>query len=345
MKCTINDIAKELNMSRNTVSKALNGKAGITEQTRQIILQKAKEMNYRTFEKEPHNILAAPSKGNIVFLTKASFNYSEYWVTVMKGIESVLSRNGYQLILGIMDEDDMHSLRFPAALSDPSTKGIILVEICDHKVCTGLQSFGLPLVTIDMPRDYEAIIDKMDIITMENKRNVRKLTRMFFDSGKRNFAFIGDIYSDNVGLGVKERYDALKETLEQAGCKLNMQASLLYTTEKELMNFSQLVSRLKAIEAFPQVFFCENDWAAIQVMHALQFLGYSIPKDVSVVGFDNIISSAKTTPPLTTIDAPKEQLGKAAASTILERISNPELPYVLSQYSTKLILRGSANLE
>ncbi len=344
MKCTIIDIAKELGMSRNTVSKALNGKAGITEQTRQIILQKAKEMNYRTFEREEHDPLLAPNKGNIVFLTKASFNYSEYWVTVMKGIESVLSQNGYQLILGIMDEEDMQALRFPAALSDPATRGIIMVEICDIKVCTALQNFGLPLATIDMPRDFEAIVDKLDIITMENKRNVKKLAKLFLEKGKRNFAFIGDIYSDNVGLGVKERYESLKDTLEQAGYKLNMQASLLYTTEKELMNFSQLVSRLKAMESFPQVFFCENDWAAIQIMHALQFIGYSIPKDVSVVGFDNIISSSKTTPSLTTIDAPKEQLGRAAANVILERIANPELPYVLAQYSTKLILRDSADL-
>ncbi|XCP87175.1 substrate-binding domain-containing protein [Roseburia hominis] len=79
----------------------------------------------------------------------------------------------------------------------------------------------------------------------------------------------------------------------------------------------------------------------MQLIYALQFLQYQIPRDVSVVGFDDISSSERISPALTTIHTPKLHLGIAAARQILERIQYPDTPYVYSQYATRLILRDS----
>ena len=77
------------------------------------------------------------------------------------------------------------------------------------------------------------------------------------------------------------------------------------------------------------------------LMYALQFLGYQIPKDVSVVGFDDIPASERITPALTTIHTPKKYLGIAAARQMLERIQYPDSPRVYSEYATELIIRDS----
>lgn len=340
MKCTIKDIAAALNLSRNTVAKALNGNPGVSASTRILIQEKAREMNYKNSITEYAS--QSPSyRGSILFLTRASANYSEFWTNVLKGIESVLSPAGYQLVLSIMSENDFKNLQFPTQLADPNVKGIILVEICDVKICNALLSYHLPIVTVDMPHEYEQFIGKLDIITMENKTNVKLLVNQLIGKGARRFAFAGDIYSSNVGRGFQERYDALRETLLEHDLRLDEKCSLLHETDDRLMDFTYLINKIKNMPILPDVFICGNDWTGIQLVHAIQFLGYHIPKDVSITGFDNIPESAKIHPPLTTINTPKEQLGSAAAKCIMERIQNPSTPCVYSQYATSLIVRES----
>lgn len=341
MKCTIKEIAAELNLSRNTVSKALNGGSGVSDATRRLVMEKAREMNYLGAISEYAG--ASPcTQGSILFLTRASANYSEFWTKVLKGIESVLSPAGYQLTLGIMDEDNLRNLQLPASLRDPFVKGIILVEICDVRVCNALLSYRLPIATVDMPRDYEQFMGKIDFITMENKINMKLLVKRLIGKGARRFAFAGDIYSSNVGNGFQERYDALCETLNENGLRLDEECSLLRETDTLFLDFFYLVEKIKKMPSLPDVFICGNDWTGIQLMHALQFLGYKVPRDVSITGFDNIPESAQAKPPLTTIDTPKEQLGITAANCLLERIRKPLTPCVYSQYATSLIQRESS---
>ena len=75
-----------------------------------------------------------------------------------------------------------------------------------------------------------------------------------------------------------------------------------------------------------------------------QFLGFQIPKDICVVGFDNIPAASRISPSLTTISTPQKYLGIAAARQILERIQHPNCPHVFCQYETELIIRNSTNI-
>lgn len=341
MKCTIKEIAHELNLSRNTVAKVLSNKNGVSEKTRKLVLEKARELNYRSAISESADALMSDVPDSILLLTRASVNYSVFWINVMKGIESVLIKNNCSLTLGIMDDSDMRNLRLPPNVHNPSVKGIILVEICDLRVCEAILKLGLPTVTVDMPREYETLFGRIDIITMENKVHIRHLVTKLIQKGCRHFAFAGDIYSSNVGRGFQERYDTLCETLAQHDLSLDLECSLLGETDQQFMNGNYLAERLKSMKHLPDVFICGNDWTAIQIMHAAQFLGYAVPRDFSICGFDNIAESEHTFPPLTTISTPKEALGTAAAECIVNRMRNPDAPYVYSQYMTTLILRES----
>lgn len=343
MKCTIKNIAEELNLSRNTVAKVLSNKSGVSEKTKKLVLEKARELNYRSALSNPPTALSSEIPNSVLLLTRASVNYSVFWINVMKGIESVLAKHNCTLTLGIMDDNDMRELRLPPNAHNPSVKGIILVEICDLKVCEKVLQLGLPTVTVDMPREYEQLLGKIDIVTMENKLHIRQLITQLIQKGRQHFAFAGDIYSSNVGRGFQERYDALCETLARYNISLDLECSLLAETDQQLMNSNYLVERLKKMKYLPDVFVCGNDWTAIQLMHAAQHLGYVIPRDFSIFGFDNIAESEHTFPPLTTISTPKEVLGIAAANCLVNRIQHPDAPYVYSQYMTELIMRESVD--
>ena len=260
---------------------------------------------------------------------------------MLAGIESILSAAHYHLIIGIMSESDLKHLEFPASLQDPSVKGVIIVEICDELVCDALLQYHLPIVTVDMPKNDTDALRHIDVITMENKSNIHRMVTQLIEKGAERFSFVGDIYSSNVGRGFQERYEALLECLDEKHLELDAKCCLLHDTAEDFRDFQFVVKKLQVMPSLPDVFICGNDWMAIQLMYALQFLGYQIPKDVSVVGFDDIPASERITPALTTIHTPKKYLGIAAARQMLERIQYPDSPRVYSEYATELIIRDS----
>ena len=348
MKCTIKQIAEELNLSRNTVAKALKNSDQVSAKTKQLVLKKANEMNYKNIDETllmpapAESTAPAPANnGFILFLTRTYASDSEFWTAVLTGIESILSSANYHLVIGIMSESDLKKLEFPSSINDPSIKGIIIVEICDAAVCSALLQYNLPIITVDLPKKHTKALDRIDVITMENKKNVQRIVKQLIDKGAERFGFIGDIYSANVGRGFQERYDALCECLTENRLELDTRYCLLNETPDDFRNFQLVVKKIQDMPSLPDVFICGNDWTAIQLMYALQFLGYQIPKDVSVVGFDDIPASVRITPSLTTIHTPQKYLGIAAARQMLERIQYPDSPHVYSEYETQLIIRDS----
>lgn len=347
MKCTIKQLAEELNLSRNTVAKALKNSNEVSSKTKQRVLNKARELNYNNINKElfsESGDVTSPSNvnnGSILFLTKTYAPDSEFWTAVLTGIESILSNAHYHLVIGIMSESDLKKMDFPTALKDPSIKGIILVEICDGAICNALLQYNLPIITVDLPKDYNPVLDMIDIVTMENKKNIHRIVNYLISKGAERFAFVGDIYSANVGRGFQERFDALQECLSDNHLELDRKHCLLTETSDEFQDFQTVVKKLQKMVSVPDVFICGNDRTAIQLIYALQFLGYQIPKDVSVVGFDGIPASERITPSLTTIQTPKKYLGIAAARQMLERIQYPNSPHSYMEYETKLIIRDS----
>lgn len=348
MKCTIKQLADELQLSRNTVAKALKNSNQVSEKTKRLVLKKAKERNYPNINGElspaDRSEAGSPintSNGSILFLTKTYAPDSEFWTAVLAGIESILSSAHYHLVIGIMSESDLKRMEFPSALQDSSIKGIILVEICDAAVCNALLQYHLPIITVDLPKDYTKALDMIDVVTMENKKNIHRIVTHLISKGAERFAFVGDIYSANVGRGFQERFEALTECLAQNHLELDKKCCLLTETPDEFQDFQLVVKRIQDIASIPDVFICGNDRTAIQLIYALQFLGYKIPKDVSVVGFDDIPASQRITPSLTTIQTPKKYLGIAAARQMLERIQFPNSPHSYAEYETKLMIRDS----
>jgi LacI family transcriptional regulator len=266
-------------------------------------------------------------------------NNSDFWINVMRGIESVLEDKGFDIVLGIMNSDDMRNVRFPAAYTDGKVEGVIVVEVPSISVCNKLIESDMPTVFVDPP--YGDLVGRTDIVLMENKQNIRKIMKILANMGNNDFAFAGEACTENVGMGFRERYEAVVSTAQEFGLMFDPERSFLMETSNDFIDTQNIVSKLKAMKKIPSVFICGNDLTAIRLMKAIKSLHLKVPEDVKLVGFDNVQDSITCNPPLTTINSPKEYLGEMAAKKLIARIERKTIPFEFSQYSTNLILRQS----
>ena len=335
MGCTINEIADALALSRNTVSKVINGKGGVSPKTADMVIRKAKVLGYGQIGQSVRQIVPT-EEGTILLLTRNKA-YSGFWMEVMEGIREGMKDLNYSQTIGIVTLEDIRNCHLPPIVFKPEIRGIIIIEICDVDMCREILSLGIPAVSVDMPINCREILPELDVATMENKRNIMLLVDSLIERGARKFSFVGDLTSKNVGDGFIKRHLAMVEALEKHGLTEYRPASI---SDMEI-TINSIASRIKKADSLPHCFICGNDYTAIQLIQALNFCGFSVPKDVMVAGFDDILESRNMLPPLTTVATPKILLGKEAVRLLTDRIKNPSRGSIMVEVSTELVLRES----
>jgi LacI family transcriptional regulator len=338
-KCSIQDIANALGYSRNTVSKAINGKEGVSPETRKIILDKASEMRYMDFLSN-YETLYPENNGSFLFLTKAS-PHSEYWLEVMKGIEETLEGSHFSLQLGVINEEDFDRQTLPKNILEKRVQGLIIVEICNLDFIKNLLALDLPIVSVDCPSSLDGLTEKIDIITMENKNIILDQMKKLQQKGLKSFSFAGNISGNNVSNGFMERYNAFLEGIESLGLAHYKAGDLTMENDRKMLDIIHLVHFFKNLEHIPDCYICGNDWTALRVANALKLVGIKIPDQVSIIGFDNIEDSETFDPPLTTINTPKRAMGRMAGQCLLNKVLYPNTPTVMVTFQTELVLRNS----
>jgi len=338
-KCSIQEIAKAVGYSRNTVSKVINGKEGVSPETRKIILDKASEMRYMDFLSN-YETLYPENNGSFLFLTKAS-PHSEYWLEVMKGIEETLEGSHFSLQLGVINEGDFEKQILPKNILEKKFQGLIVVEICNLEFIKNLLTLNLPIVSVDYPSSLDGLTEKIDIITIENKNIILKQMKELQQKGLKKFSFAGNLSGNNVSNGFMERYKAFLEGIESLDLEHYKEGDLTMENDRNMLDIIHLVHFFKNLEAIPDCYICGNDWTALRVANALKLVGLKIPDQVSIIGFDNIEDSGTFDPPLTTINTPKRAIGRMAGRCLLDKVSYPNTPTVMVTFQTELIIRRS----
>ncbi len=348
-KITIQDIADELGLSRNTVSNALKHSPLIPEKTRVLVAQKANEMDYYK-QKRSRNISLSTGL-SIVILTRASIKL-HFWTYVTSGIEKVAAENGHSFQINVVNNDDIKNLRIPDFIKKGYAVGVICIELFDTKYIDELCKIGVPIVSIDTAYEDYFKPNNRDIISMENSKSVHNMVETFYENGYRSFGFYG--YKE-FARGFYERYLGFMQALSYHNLEVNP-AHLI--TEKEFTYIDHdgveieyykdekfIIDRLKRCGKLPQVFFACNDTLAIPLIGALKKMGYRVPEDVSVTGFDDIPEAELMSPSLTTVHTFKKQLGIRAAQVLLWRKNNSDKPYENIYAATKTIYRNSSKIK
>lgn len=345
-KVTIQDIANELQLSRNTVSKAINNTGVLADATREKILRKAAEMGYKQFAYLPlfqedtakaaeHSILPS-DKREIAMLTTQFLSSSHFSSMMLDRFQSEIEHLHSCTTIHRISPIELKEKKLPSSLNIQRTAGIICIEVFDYDYAQMLCDLDVPLLFVDTPvMDMRPPL-KADRLYMENRIEVQNAVAHMVQRGKKRISFAGD---KNHCQSFFERYMAYKDAMEYFGLTEGLSTCAMPSGQQ---NYPvSLYETIRRFKTMPDAFVCANDFVAMDLVKALNELGYSVPDDIWVCGFDDSQEASYFAPRLTSIHIHGQIMGYTAANLLMTRIEEPSLNYRTVYTETNLILRES----
>lgn len=335
MKVTMKDIAKELNISINAVSIALNDKPGVSDSMRLKILRTADKMGYIN---EKHHYLSVFSKSNICILMQSYYaNTGHFYSIVLRSIVERAKELGYMSILNYFEDNQFE---FPDCIIDRKVAGILVVGKISDQNLNHLKNTGIPVVLVD----YTSLGDTCDCVLTHNKQGGYLITQYVLDKGYKRVGFFGDL---EYSLSFSDRFMGYKQALVNRNISVDIESyinqySILHETEKHVLenDVESVVSLLKKSE-LPEVFVCANDSNAFILLNALTLMNIKVPDQIGITGFDDTPLCDKTIPKLTTVQVQKELMGEIAVNKLIDRIHRENDVQMTQLLSTKIFERDS----
>lgn len=320
------EIVEKFKVSRHTVRQALmeldNGK----------YIQKEQGKGTFCIFREKDN-----SVKNIAVLTTYISNY--IFPTIISGIEEVLSSYGYNLTLFNTNNEKQKERECLKKIIDSEVLGLIVeptksaLENTNLDLYRELEKKSIPYIMINA--QYDAL--NPSYIIMDDIKGGNIITNYLLQLGHREIA--GIFKSDDLQ-GVNRKLGYIK-SLEEYKIELNKDYLGEYETSEANFFPYEFTSNLLRKSNRPSSIVCYNDQIAVQVLQAIRDMGYSVPEDISIVGYDDSDLATATEVKLTTIRHPKHEMGRRAARFLMNMIEKKEekLEYI---YKPELIVRNSA---
>lgn len=345
-RVTIQDIASELQLSRNTVSKAINNTGVLADATREKILRKAAEMGYKQFAYLPlfqegaaktAGLSILPSdKREIAMLTTQFLSSSHFSSMMLDRFQSEIDHLHSGMTIHRISPIELKEKKLPSSLDIQRTAGIICFEVFDYDYAQMLCDLDVPLLFVDTPvMDMRPPL-KADRLYMENRIEIQNAVAHMVQRGKKRISFAGD---KNHCQSFFERYMAYKDAVEYFGLTEGLSTCAMPSGQQ---NYPvSLYETIRRFKTMPDAFVCANDFVAMDLVKALNELGYSVPDDIWVCGFDDSQEASYFAPRLTSIHIHEQIMGYTAANLLMTRIEEPSLNYRTVYTETNLVLRES----
>ena len=326
---TIKDIAKSAGVSVSTVSKALNRRVDIGEETRRKILTIAKELNYvhgasinNSNNKKTENI-------GVIFCRESQpLSLNPFYSRVLEGIEAELAINNYNLVLHLLRDEK--NVPLPKMLREHQVDGVILTGVFKEDFIRKLRKTGVNAVFIDP----KIPIKDISQVLIDNEHGAFMATQYIISKGHTRIGFIS---GELDRLSFFQRYKGYKKALEYNNI----------TFDEELVRSGDLekgynhTKKLLVLENRPTAIFSANDINAIYGYQAIKEANLRIPHDISIVGFDDIYLAKMSSPALTTMRVYKEEMGSIAVRKLLQIISKEIDKEITTMIPTRLVERES----
>lgn len=343
-KVTIQSIAKDLGLSRNTVSMALKGNELVTQRTRDMVLRYAEQTGYVTGAIPGDGERQAAEKEeavqhHIMILRKTDI--AVYWDKVVNGISEEASRNHCRTQVAVITQQDEEKLRLPPGM-DEGVEAVFCVKMMNREYINKIGQRGIPLFLLDTYKDPE---EKMpgDIVKTESFRPVVELVRHLIAQGMRRIGFLNE--SSRRFETMHDRLDGYLYAMRQAGIEpptelvmpdADLENSEFYTSQ----TFEKIVQKYTQ-GLLPEAVVCGNDEIAKFLTQAFRKEGIRVPEDVAVTGFDND-EEGMLDPFFTTVNVDVKWLGRRMVQCFLWRKEHPDAPYEKIGVSGEVVIRKSS---
>jgi DNA-binding LacI/PurR family transcriptional regulator len=309
---TIKDVARRAGVAHSTVSRALRGSPLISDATAARVRKIAQELGY-----QPSAAARSLKTNSTQVLGVVVSNIDDpFFGEILQGIEDIAQANEYSLFIAASQRDAERQQAIVRVMREHRVDGVV---ICSTSFSAAqsrqLSEYGIPIVVVNnqAAEDYKFSIyhDDMD--------GSRQVTRHLIDLGHERLAYLGNSLSGRTTL---DRLSGFRQEIELAGLPL-LPEYIYEAPGGRPENALAALNHFLDLPRRPTALVCFNDMMAIGVLKGLQQAGYRVPGDFSVTGFDNIVFSAYTQPPLTTFDQPKRFIGSEAAHLILGLLKTP----------------------
>lgn len=333
MKSNIFKIAKLAGVSTATVSRALNNKGSIREDTRQKILNIAKEVNYRP------SVMAqnlAGKKTQTIGLILPEIE-GAFYTSMINAIDRELKKYNYYLLVSSSHSQFDITEDIINLMSSGRVDGVILMAPLIYRELPAiLPKTNLPIVTINAGKSLNTI----SVFNVDNYQGAYAMTEHFIEQGLERIA---TIKGPEGNFDSAERFRGYLDALKDNGIKFQKQYAVTgdFTNKGGYYGFSRLI----CLRERPQAIFAANDMTALGIYEAARNMKIRIPEDIVVGGFDDIYLGHMVSPQLTTVHVPAAELGVKALQQLLKIIrgESPNEGYE-ETLSTGLIIRESSRV-
>lgn len=315
---TIHDVADLAGVSIGTVSAVVNQKDTVSKRTRRRVLQAISELNYRPSAAARRRLQPSIEK-SIGLVIKEVHN--PYFADIVIGAQGAAAEHGYSVLVASSEESYEVEQKVVALLEAKDIEGLIINPLLDEDADLShlfeLKQRNIPLVLLESVRGLKA-----SIVDVNNVATSKAAVEYLIDQGHQHIMhFAGPRYSmhsDERVEGMRRAFSAQRLTFDdsdvvRAGARLEDG----YRAGLEFF-------RGRAEEERPTAVTCYNDLVAIGLMRALRELGLEVPRDISVIGYDDIDMASYISVPLTTVRVPKEEMGRRAAEILIQQTESRE---------------------
>lgn len=309
-KTTIYDIAKKLNITAATVSRALNNNPKISEVTRKLVLDTASNMNY---ERNKLALALKSGKSHNVGVIVPRID-SSFFGSVIHGVEQELNPHGYHVIICQTHEDEIIENENIDTLLNAQVDGI-LISTSNTKAepFNRILKKNVPLVFFDRKKTMNGVSS----VTINDFEGGYKATKHLIDQGCTRIAHFSGDRSIEI---FKERFLGYKQALIDSG--IDLIEDYVVQTKSTLENGGKAIKLLLELNPPPDALFSSSDFAALGAIQELKAQNIKIPSEFSVVGFANEPFTKFMELSITTIDQSPVEMGKMAARVFLEQVDN-----------------------
>ena len=329
------DIAKQCGVSSVTVSKALSGQKGVSEEMREKIVSLADELGYK--QPSAKRVQEIPTKSyNIAVLIHEKYldKYDSFYFRLYQTIASSAVAKGSFTTLEIVNDMAEKSLSLPLTVQENKADGVIIMgkfstEYIDMLIGTPNH---VPYVYLD---NCDAKVD-MDSVISDSFYGSYYLTNYLFEMGHKKIGFMGNIMGTS---SITDRYLGYVKSLMEHGQDIKDICIIDDRSEETGIMYGS--DKLKLPKVLPTAFVCNCDLAASVLIKRLEDEGYNVPDDFSVVGYDNYLFPGLCDVEITTYEVDMVEMVKKVLDIIIKRIEGKPYKAGINIVEGKMIIRDS----
>lgn len=315
------DIAKEFGVSTVTVSKALSGQKGVSEEMREKIITLADELGYKqpsAIKKERHD------KGyNIGVLINENYfdKYDSFYLHMYQRISAKAVSKGSFTLLETITSKVLVEPELPQLIKENRVDGVIVIGTLPEEYLGYLEENStVPLIYVDFSNNNS----KVESVISDSFYGSYAMTKYLIEKGHRDIAFVGTILSTS---SITDRYLGYVKALMESGIEQRDDWIIMDRDRETGVLDDDLIVFPKQM---PTAFLCNCDLVASTVVKKLESAGYSVPEDISVAGYDNYLYPGLCDVEITTYEVDVKEMARRAVNTLIKKMSGE--PYKKCMY-------------